>query len=165
MTRRTLSLTLASSPAPSTPLRAGLTSLLDAWAAQGKVSRLRVQGGSMAPLLQPGHTVVVRHGATDIRPGDLVVRLAAPDDAIGRQILLVHRVVRMGRDQAGCWFITKGDRWPRFDPIARPTDLVGKVVAIETGENMIELNRWPWLVLGRLLAVCSLAEGWLRAHI
>ncbi|MDH7487828.1 MAG: S24/S26 family peptidase, partial [Anaerolineae bacterium] len=142
-----------------------LSSLLHTRASEGKETHLPVQGTSMAPLLRPGCTVVVRHDVRRVRFGDVVLRWAPAEDATAHRTLLVHRVVRVGRDEDGLWFITKGDRWPRFDPPARLDDLVGKVVAVEDSQGMIELGRWPWPLLGRLLALRSLAGGILRARV
>jgi signal peptidase I len=136
-----------------------LSSVLQTWSAQGKLTRVPVQGDSMTPLLQPGDTLVVQCGAPRVRFGDLILRWAASQDAPEHRILLAHRVVKMGRDDDGWWYITKGDRCPRFDPPARSNDLVGKVVAIETGQVTADLVRRCWIRLGWLVALRSMRSA------
>ncbi|MBM3130348.1 MAG: hypothetical protein FJ009_17185 [Chloroflexi bacterium] len=136
-----------------------LSSVLQTWSAQGKLTRVPVQGDSMTPLLQPGDTLVVQCGAPRVRFGDLVLRWAASNDAPEHRVLLAHRVVKLGRDDDGLWYVTKGDRCARFDPPARSSDLVGKVVAIETGKTAANLVRRCWIKLGWLWALRSMRSA------
>ncbi|MFB9477590.1 S24 family peptidase [Nonomuraea salmonea] len=91
--------------------------------------RVRVEGDSMRPALQPGDWLLVRRGAA-VRPGDLVVaRLPGDPDR-----LIVKRAQWHGAD--GWWLESdnqrasgRRDSWD-FGPVQ---DVVGRVV----------LRYWP----------------------
>lgn len=90
-----------------------------------------VQGLSMRPALQPGDLIVL----SGVDPARLrkgaIVAVTVPKAArsqYGLPSQIVHRIVRVGHDAAGLFFITKGDANSGADVFqTRPGDIVGKL--------------------------------------
>ncbi len=106
--------------------------------ARGESLRVRVTTPSMAPIIQPGETIIV----APVEPESL---------ALGDIVLLeygdawvAHRLV--ARNAQGEW-LTKGDRTLTCDTIAA-REWLGRVVAIETARARLALTR------GRGFAAC-----------
>jgi len=81
---------------------------------------------SMLPLLDKGHNGVscVPNGPSDIRVGDVI-------SFIHGNSTVVHRVVRVGQDTEGYFYLTKGDNLDRKDSVVtRYGDVVGVLVMI-----------------------------------
>jgi signal peptidase I len=90
-----------------------------------------VQGLSMRPTLQAGDLIVLSGvDPARLRKGD-VVAVTVPKEArsqYGLPSQIVHRIVRIGHDDAGLFFITKGDANSGADVFqTRPGDVVGKL--------------------------------------
>ena len=124
--------------------------------AQGGPIRLRVSGSSMAPLIEPGDVVLVRHvNFEDLRRGDLL--LVEQGEAF-----LVHRLV--AADANG--IRTKGDNAGHADPPVLPQDVLGQVMAVEKGDVLslpkggrrIELDEGRWPMVNRLLGLLGWCE-------
>jgi hypothetical protein len=109
---------------------------------------------SMAPLVRAGDRLCLARAVfADVRPGQLV---ACRRDGQ----LVVHRV--LWRDAAG--LVTKGDGLSGRDAPVPAGDLVGRVTVIATPPGRrIELDAFPWPVLGRVLAAVSRAGEWTRS--
>jgi len=116
--------------------------------AQGALVRLRVSGSSMAPLIEPGDVVLVRHARlADLRRGDLL--LIEQEGAF-----LVHRLV--AADAHGVR--TKGDNASHADSPIAPQDVLGHVVAVEKDGRRIDLGVGRWLLVNRLLGLLGWGE-------
>jgi hypothetical protein len=126
-----------------------ITGLIQAQLALGAVLKFRVVSGSMAPLVAPGDEVVVAATSVEsLRPGDIIVAQAP-----GRPFV-VHRLVAIQPAPEGNGFITRGDRSGMADPAWRADALVGRAVAVQRGDRMIDLARGR----GRMAVV---VQGWL----
>lgn len=91
--------------------------------ASGEGLRLRVNGLSMRPLLQPEDVIWVEAVAEqDLDIGDIVL-VRRPADFV------THRLVE--RTSQG--WIAKGDNLPMPDPPVAGTDILGRVTALERG--------------------------------
>ena len=101
---------------------------------------------SMAPLVRAGDRLhLTRTGFADVRPGQLIACIRD-----GR--LIVHRV--LSRGSSG--LVTKGDGLARRDPRVTADEVVARVTAIAPRDGRtIRLDRFPWPILGRLLALVS----------
>ncbi len=125
---------------------------------QGERLRLRVSGGSMAPLLRPGETVLVKACQPEaLRLGDLALVRREGD-------LVTHRLI--GREALG--WITKGDGSPWADPPVKSDYFLGKAVALESGERRISFETKAWRRRSRLAGQIGWIEhcllGWLQPH-
>jgi hypothetical protein len=115
--------------------------------AAGCQVRLHVTTGSMRPL---------------IRPGDWIQLSATPPEHLGcgeiitlrrGDILITHRLLHHDFQ----WWYAMGDSaaWP--DPRVPAEAVLGRVVAIERGSQVVNLLRPRWWAINRLL-------GWVRWH-
>ena len=109
------------------------------WSDAGKVSRMKVRGHSMYPLLRDGDTLVVRHGR-EIARGDVVVCLRGDET-------VVHRVIRIARNRV----LTKGDNVPGFDPPGDPSEVVGRAIRVE-GPRELALDSSRCRMVGARMA-------------
>ena len=92
---------------------------------------LRIEGGSMLPLIPPGAVVKVEPPLHPPRIGDVVVCIHA-------STAIVHRVVGRRRLSSSGGFVlqTKGDNSLRLDPPVAAKDVVGIVRAVHAyGED------------------------------
>jgi signal peptidase I len=110
--------------------------------------RLRASGTSMVPSILPGDLISIqRAGLREISPGEVVVFIQN-----GR--LLVHRVVSSGSSFDTPWLITRGDRLCHNDPPVFSSELLGRVVSVERGNQQVKSIAAPrgWQrVMARLL--------------
>src|ERR1700690_1954075 len=94
-------------------------------------ARLTVSGSSMLPSLWPGDILEIhRVAAADISKGDIVVFAR-------ENRLIVHRVLRVNRDQDDVTVITRGDRSARVDAPVSTNYLLGSVRTIQRGDRNI----------------------------
>jgi hypothetical protein len=130
--------------------RAAARRLRDTFLAQKGEAWLRFQGRSMAPLLRDGDLLRVRHGASALARGAIVV--FNDGDAT-----IVHRFL-CRRRRAGV-MITKGDNAWRFDRPLAPERLIGTVCEIRRGADRITIDRGGWQWVSRGIAWTSMLEG------
>ena len=82
----------------------------------------------MDPLIDEGTTTIEIKPKydSDIKVGDIIAY-----DVDGYDYAFVHRVVEIGKDGKGVYFITKGDNFHKEDPNKlRLSDIEGIVVGI-----------------------------------
>ncbi len=87
-----------------------------------------IDSNSMDPLIDEGTTTIEINPKypSDIKIGDIVAY-----DVDGYDYAFVHRVVDIGNDEEGVYFITKGDNFYKEDPDKlRFSDIEGIVVGI-----------------------------------
>ena len=113
--------------------------VLEMWSDAGKVSRMKVCGHSMYPMLRDGDTLVVRHGR-EIARGDVVVCLRGDET-------VVHRVIRIARNRV----LTKGDNVPGFDPPGEVSEVVGRAIRVE-GSRELALDTSRCRMVGARMA-------------
>ena len=124
--------------------------------AEGRAAEIPVRGISMRPWLCDGDRVrVVAAAASDVRVGDIVVRVHATGP-------VVHRFVGWWWTRHGWRMLTKGDGAPRFDPPLAPAELVGRAVALLREGRVRRLDGAAMRLRGRGRAAVSLAAGLIR---
>ena len=103
--------------------------------AAGGTIRLRALGSSMLPTLWPGDLLTIDGASCPAAvPGDLVLVLV-------NQRALVHRVrERLERDGLVRW-VTRGDAVPQNDPPVWPSELLGRVSAVQRDRRVIVPRR------------------------
>jgi hypothetical protein len=112
--------------------------------------RLRVTGGSMAPLLRSGdHVIAVRVPPDDLCRGDLVVLQRDSE-------LVTHRLIFHEKSEG--WY-TKGDNRAYPDPPVQEDAILGRVVAAESGRGRLDFSEPHWRVLNQLLGGLSRWEA------
>ncbi len=112
---------------------------------RGKLSIIRVKGGSMYPFLNDGDTVLLKpFSLTDLKRGIIVLAKIN-----GKMIL--HRLITYTKERV----LLSGDANLGTNEEARYTDLIASAVCVYRGEKTIQLNkRWP----------CYLGLAWYRAR-
>lgn len=110
-----------------------------------------IQGQSMWPFLQEGDRILVAHGASEIRAGDVIL-MAYPGPADGGTRLVAHRLLRRQRRGDTIIFQTKGDSRRRPDPPLPASALAGKVIAVARGGRVRRVDGPLWRALGWFLA-------------
>ena len=107
----------------------------------GQSLRLEVISRSMLPVLRPGDKIVVQKvGAESLEIGDLVIALRQGE-------FITHRLVGLGSKE--CY--TKGDNAHYLDPPVKSESILGKVIAIEREDNIIDLQSPGWKLTNRML--------------
>ncbi|MGB3905130.1 MAG: signal peptidase I [Anaerolineae bacterium] len=117
--------------------------------AGGNVLRFRAHGGSMYPFVRDGDVVEVKPvQASAVGLGDVVLC------GYGEDRLVVHRVIRVNRENGRVVLAIKGDSARHPDRPIYPEQVLGQVIAIERGGRKLPLdgglrrltNRlWAWL--------------------
>lgn len=107
----------------------------------GQRLRLEVISRSMLPVLRPGDKIVVQNvGAESLGIGDVVIALRKGE-------FITHRLVGLGSKE--CY--TKGDNARYLDPPVKLESILGKVIAIEREDNIIDLQSPGWKLANRIL--------------
>ncbi len=129
-----------------------LEAALDVWGQAGGRHLLSITGNSMNPSIWDGDRVLVAHGCTGVRPGDVVVFRHGGN-------LIAHRVLRIyeGDTGPGLMFVTKGDNASRFDPSLNAGEIVGRVLSVERNGRQMSLDTAAWRMLGWFIVVSTLA--------
>jgi signal peptidase I len=155
---------------PSPPDGRTLEAALAAWKQSGGEHLIPIGGRSMLPLIRDGDRVLVRHGQTEVRRGDIVVFRQGDQ-------LIAHRVLRIcqgdtGRDtgrDAGhdtdLIFITKGDNVLHLDRPLPGSKILGRVLAVRRGNQHLSLNTAGWRLAGWLIAAGMLPAATVYSKI
>jgi hypothetical protein len=108
-------------------------------AAVSESLRLTVTSDSMRPLLRAGDVVVVQPSEPRaVQPGDVIVVQRGGE-------WITHRLVAI--DEQG-WH-THGDNTRYADEAVSAAEIVGRVIAIERGDQTIDLQQPHWRVVDR----------------
>lgn len=137
-------------PVQKTIQDAVLRAVFDVWGQTKEQHSISITGRSMFPLIREGDRVLVAHGCTGMRRGDVIVFRR-------RGRLIAHRVLNILKSDAGPIFVTKGDNIPQFDPPLNDNEIVGRVLAIKRENRCIPLDTPVWRILGWLIAVSTLS--------
>ena len=117
----------------------------DVLAREGEVW-VSAASSSMAPLIQPGDELrLVLPDAGRLCAGAVVAFRRSGE-------LVVHRVIRRGPDGVQ----TRGDALPSDDSPVPWDRVIARVAAVRTqAGRRLELDRWPWPLIGRALAAVA----------
>ena len=130
-----------------------LAVLLRELSSHGMEGELPVRGSSMRPTLREGDRVrLIPATASDVRIGDVVVRVGASGPVI-------HRLVGWWPSEGGSRLLTKGDGAARLDPPGGRAEVVGRVVARVRDGKVRRLDGAGTRLRGRGRAAASLAGG------
>ncbi len=136
---------------------ATLRAVLKAWGQAGRQHAIPVTGHSMLPLIQDGDHVLVAHGASGVRRGDIALFRRG-------DTFIAHRVLHVYGGNVGPLVITKGDSAHHLDPAWHADEMVGRVLAVRRGDQHLSLDTTFWRALGWLIASTTLVwrrlDGW-----
>lgn len=137
-------------PVQKTMQDAVLGAVLNVWGQTKEQHYISINGRSMFPLIREGDQVLVAHGCTGMRRGDVIVfRL--------RGTLIAHRVLNIFESDVGPIFVTKGDNVSQFDPPLSDNEIVGRILAVKRGNRCMPLDTVIWKILGWFIAVSTLS--------
>jgi hypothetical protein len=103
----------------------------------------------MLPLIREGDRLLVSHNLATLHRGSVVVFWQG-------ERLIAHRLLRI-IPASPPRFVTKGDNSWGFDEISTADDLLGHVLTLQRGENVIALDSRKWRAIGWLVATATLA--------
>ena len=107
--------------------------LIELWQESGKSSLMRVSGNSMYPFIKDGSIITVSHlSPKEVRIGNIGV-FKLPDR------LCVHRIIGVKNEKGYSFFLEKGDNFFTVNQVSTEK-LIGKVVSIQNGEKIIDLE-------------------------
>ncbi len=126
-----------------------ISDLIDSKLSIGDQIQFVVVSNSMAPLIKAGDSVIADITQPDsIRRGDIVV--------IRREVdFLTHRAIK---SIEGGW-LTKGDNTILFDLPSNTNNVIGRVVAVNQGNQSISFQTRKWSIINPILAKLSELEG------
>ncbi|NUM43310.1 MAG: S26 family signal peptidase [Anaerolineales bacterium] len=111
-------------------------------AAQASTLRLRINGTSMAPLMQDGESVIVEPTPFErLQRGDVIAFRHS------RQTI-THRIIAL--EPSGV--LTLGDNLRKLDPPVPSDMILGRVVALEKNGRAYPLSTGGWPLVHRTLA-------------
>lgn len=119
--------------------------VLEAWKTGAKERTIKIKGTSMKPFIMEGYTVTISPlpSLKGLMIGDIA--LFARDTA-----LVAHRIIDRYFTPKGVSFKEKGDN--NFYPgTVSGTDIIGKVIRIDSGTFTIDLAQWYWRFINLLL--------------
>ena len=89
----------------------------------GQKVRLQGKGSSMEPMIPSGYFVRLAPAA-GLKEGDIVALW------MSGELIVIHRVIRVGNRDGALYIITKGDNSPYTDPPVLFDRVIGKVSEI-----------------------------------
>ena len=131
---------------------AHLNGALALWHENAESTVCTLEGNCMAPLLNDGDSILIRHGGYRLRVGDVVVA-GAPGEFRVRRVLGIR-----GRGAARK-FLLKSDQEASFWPDVPPHRILGKVVEVRGPQGSLRLDSFGCRVLNRALALRSHVSG------
>ena len=121
--------------------------------------RFRAHGKSMTPLVRDGDLLLVQPTESgSLRPGEIVLCSLTPSHVV------VHRIIRHARQNAGDRFLVQGDQAPTPDGWLSPDQIFGRLVMIEREGRQIQMDTFPIRFLNQI-AVWRLRLGFNRFWI
>lgn len=115
------------------------------------VLRFRARGESMRPFIRHNDIlIVISEKSARLNRGDVILHVQ-PSGAV-----LAHRIIFTKQNGAGTpTYITKGDSLDYFDFPIKRDNIIGKVIALERGGNVKNLQSFHNLVFSRIWAFVS----------
>lgn len=113
----------------------------------GNTMRFRALGGSMSPFIKNGSILSIK--PTDrIFTGDVILYK-------GKNGIIVHRVIHRKNIDGNIFFVAKGDNLRHPDTLVCPSDILGKVVKVESSRSKINLDSFLRRLLNYAVAMAS----------
>ncbi len=113
----------------------------------GHTMRYKALGGSMAPFIKDGSVLTVKPNKR-IFIGDIILYK-------GGGGLIAHRVIRKRKVGGRAFLITKGDNLGYRDALVSSSEILGKVVVMESGERRIQMDSIPGRTFNCFIAIAS----------
>lgn len=121
-----------------------LQPVLELWGEGQEQSRCTITGDCMAPLIQDGDVLVIRHGNSDIHTGDVAV-YGEPGN------FYVHRVIKMYINNGERTYTLKPDNHYTVRQNIQVGRIIGKVVEVSGSCGHLYFDSWFWRCVNPLL--------------
>jgi signal peptidase I len=133
---------------PDAPNYETIAHLVDQHLSAGNQVCFWVSSQSMSPALQVGDGIIAESFSPQLlRPGDAILIQRERD-------YLTHRLIH----KTGKKLLTKGDNNLSPDPPVSAEAVIGRVIAIQRGSQMIDLQTRKWRIINSLMAILSKLE-------
>jgi hypothetical protein len=120
--------------------------------------RAHVHGSCMAPVIRDGDLLTVQPTeAAALRPGDVALYRAAGGH------LFAHRVVGRRVDNGRLMLTACSDAAPGSEDQVLAEQVLGRVVRVQRGARMLDLERGTWRLAARLWVATLPLGPWLMA--
>jgi signal peptidase I len=129
-----------------------LEAVMSIWAEKGERTSCPISGNCMAPTIRQGDLLVIEHGESHLRKGDILIY--KKDDK-----LLAHRLVYAENTGSGTLLYTKADRKQCLDPPITQDRIQGKVIEVQGGYGRLRFASRFWIVSNYALAALSHATA------
>lgn len=115
---------------------------------EGKTIRIKAHGYSMYPSIKPGSVILIEPITLKGPPvpGEII--------AIKRESgLIVHRLVRILKNEGTTLFIARGDSNARTDDPVNISMIAGRIISADSGSAHINKNQKQNYVINRLRVI------------
>lgn len=119
--------------------------------AEGTTLRVKAEGYSMYPSIKPGSSLLIKPASDQslLSPGEIIAWKR-------KSGLVVHRLIRIVKEDNRVFYITRGDSCAYEDPPVIPDRIAGKVIQVETPSGTIisagdKLIRKPFYLYNRVI--------------
>lgn len=119
--------------------------VIEIWQTLGKERQIVGDGTCMAPLIKDGDLIFIQF----IPPAEISVGDIALIDNNGS--FLCHRIIKKDHTPKEFVFVEKGDHSISPHQIAHK-NVLGKVIAIKSGNCIIDINNTTWSLINKLFA-------------
>lgn len=110
---------------------------------------LRIYGSSMWPQVRSGERVVLEVPHLREPQRGEVVLVRQPEG------FLLHRIISLWHQEGERFYLTRGDNSPGADNPVALTEVIGRMVALERGGRLINVDRGLRRILGTCLGYLS----------
>ena len=111
--------------------------------------RIIAEGSSMLPSIRGGDVIIIKPiNVVDLKIGDIIIRRTGNK-------LIAHRLIKKKNIEGILFLITKGDNLHSADQPLKASQLLGKVVSIERGFQIIQLDTTFQQYRNKILALRS----------
>jgi hypothetical protein len=121
-----------------------LQPVLELWGEGQEQSRCKITGNCMAPLIQDGDVLGIRHGNSDIHTGDVVV-YGEPGN------FYVHRVIKVHMNNGDRTYMLKPDNYFTVRQSIQVDKIIGKVEEVSGSSGHLYFGSWFWRCVNPLL--------------
>jgi len=123
-----------------------ITELLNEQLEQGNTFVLTVVSNSMSPLIRAADKVMVEKFVPEkLHTGDIILYKY-------RQTFCMHRYILKRKSNKAVEYITKGDRFFRFDRPFSEDKIIGKIKAIKRNDVQLDLSNYSCQIKTRIFS-------------
>jgi signal peptidase I len=125
---------------------------------KSRIVRLAPIGGSMYPFIRSGEAIRIKSAKdSGVRYADIILYC----DKEGK--VMIHRIMGVRRTGGKFGFLVKGDSAARPDGVIRADEVIGKVVAIEKGRLVFNIDKGALRIFNVAYSLSLPLSRWIYA--